>query len=126
DAKEFDDALSFKILENGHYEVGVHIADVSHYIHPDSALDKEALERATSVYLPDRVLPMLPERLSNGLCSLRPDEDKYTFSTTFQINKKGEVKKPWIGKTVIRSARRFAYEDVQEIIEGANGDHQKE
>lgn len=126
DAKDFDDAISFKALKGGWYEVGVHIADVSHYIEPDSALDKEAYRRATSVYLPDRVSPMLPERLSNELCSLRPHEDKYTFSAVFQINKQGKIKEQWIGKTVIHSDRRFAYEDVQEIIEGASGDHAKE
>jgi ribonuclease R len=126
DAKDFDDALSFRELEGGWYEVGVHIADVSHYIAPESALDKEAYRRATSVYLPDRVSPMLPERLSNELCSLRPNEDKYTFSAIFQINKEGKVKEQWIGKTVIHSDRRFSYEQVQEIIEGADGDHAKE
>lgn len=126
DAKDFDDAISFKTLKGGNYEIGVHIADVSHYIHADSDLDKEAYRRATSVYLPDRVLPMLPERLSNELCSLRPDEDKYAFSAVFTINKAGKVKDYWLGKTVIRSQRRFAYEDVQEIIEGASGDHEKE
>jgi len=126
DAKDFDDAISFRELKGGWYEVGVHIADVSHYIAPDSALDKEAYRRATSVYLPDRVSPMLPERLSNELCSLRPNEDKYTFSAVFQINKKGEIKEHWIGKTVIHSDRRFAYEDVQVILEGADGDHAKE
>lgn len=126
DAKDFDDAISIKALRGGNYEVGVHIADVSHYIIPDSALDKEAYRRATSVYLPDRVLPMLPERLSNGLCSLRPDEDKYAFSAVFQINKQGKVKDYWLGKTAIRSQRRFTYEEVQEIIEGKSGDHEKE
>lgn len=126
DAKDFDDAISFKALKGGLYEVGVHIADVSHYIAPDSALDKEAYRRATSVYLPDRVSPMLPERLSNELCSLRPNEDKYTFSVIFTIDKQGKVKDHWIGKTVIHSDRRFAYEDVQEIIEGATGDYSKE
>ena len=126
DAKDFDDAISFKEMKGGWYEIGVHIADVSHYIAPDSALDKEAYRRATSVYLPDRVSPMLPERLSNELCSLRPNEDKYTFSAVFQINKQGKIKEHWIGKTVIHSDRRFAYEDVQEIIEGADGDHGKE
>ena len=126
DAKDFDDALSFREMKGGWYEVGVHIADVSHYIEPDSALDKEAYRRATSVYLPDRVSPMLPERLSNELCSLRPHEDKYTFSAIFQINKQGKVKDHWIGKTIMHSDRRFAYEDVQEIIEGAKGDHAKE
>lgn len=123
DAKDFDDAISFKELKGGIYEVGVHIADVSHYIEPGSELDKEAYLRATSVYLPDRVLPMLPERLSNELCSLRPDEDKYTFSAIFHMDKQGKVKDYWLGKTVIRSIRRFAYEEVQEIIEGAEGDH---
>lgn len=126
DAKDFDDAISIKPLKGGYYEVGVHIADVAHYIEQDSALDKEAFRRATSVYLPDRVLPMLPERLSNELCSLRPDEDKYTFSAVFQINKSGKIKDSWLGKTVIRSKRRFAYEEVQEMIEGGDGDHKDE
>ena len=126
DAKDFDDAISFKELKGGWYEVGVHIADVSHYITPGSELDKEAYRRATSVYLPDRVSPMLPERLSNELCSLRPHEDKYTFSVIFQINKQGKVKDHWIGKTVMHSDRRFSYEEVQEIIEGADGDHGEE
>jgi len=125
DAKDFDDAISFKALKGGYYEVGVHIADVSHYIEANSALDKEAYRRATSVYLPDRVLPMLPERLSNELCSLRPNEEKYTFSVLFTINKQGKVKDHWIGKTVIHSDRRYAYEEVQEIIEGAEGDNDK-
>ncbi|MES2702140.1 MAG: ribonuclease R [Bacteroidota bacterium] len=126
DAKDFDDALSFRALKGGWYEIGVHIADVSYYIEPDSALDKEAYRRATSVYLPDRVNPMLPERLSNELCSLRPKEDKYTFSAIFVINRDGKIKEHWIGRTVIHSDRRFAYEDVQEIIEGADGDHAEE
>ena len=126
DAKDFDDAISFKVLKGGNYEIGVHIADVSHYIEADSALDKEAYSRATSVYLPDRVSPMLPERLSNELCSLRPHEEKYTFSAIFQLNKQGKVKEYWLGKTVILSDRRFAYEEVQDIIEGADGDHSKE
>src|SRR5262249_35299794 len=116
DARDFDDAISFREIKTGLYEVGVHIADVSHYIAPDSALDKEAYRRATSVYLPDRVLPMLPERLSNELCSLRPNEDKYTFSAIFQVNRQGKVKEHWIGKTLIHSVRRFTYEEVQEII----------
>jgi ribonuclease R len=123
DAKDFDDAISFRVLKGGNYEIGVHIADVSHYIEADSALDKEAYNRATSVYLPDRVLPMLPERLSNELCSLRPNEEKYTFSAIFEINKQGKVKDYWLGKTVICSQRRFTYEEVQTIIEGADGDH---
>lgn len=126
DAKDFDDAISIKALKGGNYEIGVHIADVSHYIQKDSPLDKEAYHRATSVYLPDRVLPMLPERLSNELCSLRPDEDKYTFSAVFQMNKSGKVKDYWLGKTVTRSKRRFAYEEVQEMIEGADGDYKEE
>jgi ribonuclease R len=126
DAKDFDDALSFRVMKGGNYELGVHIADVSHYIEPDSALDKEAYRRATSVYLPDRVSPMLPERLSNELCSLRPNEDKYTFSCIFQINKAGKIKDHWIGKTVIHSDRRYSYEEVQEIIDGAAGDYAEE
>ncbi|MBC7553325.1 MAG: ribonuclease R [Taibaiella sp.] len=126
DAKDFDDALSIKSMKGGWYEVGVHIADVGQYIVAGSALDKEAYKRATSVYLPDRVLPMLPERLSNELCSLRPNEEKYTFSSIFKINKKGEVKDTWIGKTIIHSNRRYSYEEVQEIIEGTKGDNQKE
>lgn len=126
DAKDFDDAISFKELGEDLYEVGVHIADVSHYILPDSVLDKEAYRRATSVYLPDRVSPMLPERLSNELCSLRPHEDKYTFSVIFQINKHGKIKEHWIGKTIIHSDRRYAYEEVQEIIEGAHGDNEQQ
>ncbi len=126
DAKDFDDAISFRELKGGYYEVGVHIADVSHYIEADSALDKEAYRRATSVYLPDRVSPMLPERLSNELCSLRPHEDKYTFSAIFTINKQGKIKDHWIGKTIMHSDRRYAYEDVQEIIEGVDGDNARE
>src|SRR6201986_5567781 len=117
DAKDFDDAISFKILENGHYEVGVHIADVSHSIHPDSALDKEAFDRGTSVYLVDRVIPMLPERLSNGLCSLRPHEDKLCFAAVFELDEEAHVINEWFGKTVIHSDRRFTYEEVQEVIE---------
>jgi ribonuclease R len=121
DAKDFDDAISFRVLKNGNYEIGVHIADVGHYVEPDTALDKEAYNRATSVYLPDRVLPMLPERISNELCSLRPKEDKLTFSAIFQITPKGEVKQHWLGKTVIHSDHRFTYEQVQEIIEQQEG-----
>ncbi len=126
DAKDFDDAISIKPLRGGYYEIGVHIADVSHYVTKDSELDKEAYKRATSVYLPDRVLPMLPERLSNELCSLRPDEDKYAFSAVFKINKKGVMKEYWLGKSAIRSKRRFTYEEAQEMIEGAEGDYKKE
>jgi ribonuclease R len=121
DAKDFDDAISFRILKNGNYEIGVHIADVSHYVEEDTALDKAAYERATSVYLPDRVNPMLPEHISNVLCSLRPKEDKLTFSAIFQITPKAEVKNYWLGKTVIHSNHRFTYEEVQEIIEAGDG-----
>lgn len=121
DAKDFDDAISIRKLKTGSYEIGVHIADVSHYLEEGSVLDEEAYERATSVYLPDRVLPMLPERISNELCSLRPHEDKLTFSCIFQITPKGEVKQHWIGRTVIHSNHRFTYEDVQEIIETEKG-----
>ena len=126
DAKDFDDALSFRVLKSGNYEIGVHIADVSHFVEPDTDLDKEAYQRATSVYLPDRVLPMLPERISNELCSLRPKEDKLTFSAVFQITPKGDVKEYWLGKTVIHSDHRFTYEEVQEIIEMEEGLHSTE
>jgi ribonuclease R len=126
DAKDFDDALSVRYLDNGHYEIGVHIADVSHYIIPDSALDKEALERATSVYLVDRVIPMLPERLSNGVCSLRPNEDKLCFSAVFELDEEAHIIEQWFGKTIIHSNKRFAYEDVQTIIENQEGDYLKE
>ncbi len=121
DAKDFDDAISFRKLKNGNYEIGIHIADVSHYVEPDNDLDKEAYQRATSVYLPDRVNPMLPEHISNFLCSLRPKEDKLTFSAIFQITPKGEVKQYWLGKTVIHSDHRFTYEEVQAIIEEKAG-----
>ncbi|HSB91719.1 MAG TPA: ribonuclease R, partial [Flavitalea sp.] len=121
DARDFDDAISLRRLENGNYEIGVHIADVSHYVEPGTQLDNEAYERATSVYLPDRVLPMLPERISNELCSLRPKEDKLTFSAIFEINDQGEVKGCWLGRTVIHSNHRFTYEEVQEIIESTDG-----
>lgn len=117
DAKDFDDALSFKILDNGLYEVGIHIADVSHYLKEGTVLDDEAYERATSVYLVDRVVPMLPEILSNGACSLRPHEEKYTFSAVFQLNDKAEIKNEWFGRTVTYSDARFAYEEAQAIIE---------
>jgi len=126
DAKDFDDALSFRILENGNYEVGVHIADVSHYISPDSALDKEAYERGTSVYLVDRVIPMLPERLSNGLCSLRPNEDKLCFAAIFELDANANIINQWFGKTVIHSNRRFTYEEVQQVIETREGDFRDE
>src|SRR6185503_9188591 len=126
DAKDFDDALSFKKLENGNYEVGVHIADVAHYIKPDSALDKEAEDRGTSVYLVDRVIPMLPERLSNGLCSLRPKEDKLCFAAVFELDEEAHVINEWFGKTVIHSDRRFTYEEVQQVIETKTGDFEAE
>jgi ribonuclease R len=126
DAKDFDDALSFKYLPNGNYEVGVHIADVSHYIKPDSALDKEALERGTSVYLVDRVIPMLPERLSNGLCSLRPNEDKLCFAAVFELDSDARIVDEWFGKTVIHSNRRFTYEEVQDVIERKSNEYENE
>jgi ribonuclease R len=126
DAKDFDDAISFRLLKNGLYEIGVHIADVSHYVEPETGLDKESYDRATSVYLPDRVNPMLPERISNELCSLRPHEDKLTFSAIFQISPKGEIKHYWLGKTVIHSDHRFTYEEVQEIIDKKDGLYQEE
>ena len=117
DAKDFDDALSFKALQNGLYEIGIHIADVSHYLQEGTILDDEAYERATSVYLVDRVVPMLPEILSNGACSLRPQEEKYTFSAVFRMNDKCEIKNEWFGRTVTYSDARFAYEEAQVIIE---------
>lgn len=117
DAKDFDDALSIRQLANGNWEVGVHIADVTHYVRPGSVIDKEAQKRATSVYLVDRTIPMLPERLSNGICSLRPDEEKLTFSAIFELDAKANVVNSRIGRTVIKSDRRFTYEEAQEIIE---------
>lgn len=126
DAKDFDDALSIQKLENGNWEVGVHIADVTHYVKPDTILEKEAYTRATSVYLVDRVVPMLPEKLSNGLCSLRPHEDKLTFSAVFELDENANIIKEWYGKTIIHSDRRFAYEEVQEVIETGKGDYQEE
>jgi len=122
DAKDFDDALSFQVLENGLYEIGIHIADVSHYVQPGTILDDEAYERATSVYLVDRVVPMLPEVLSNNACSLRPHEEKYTFSAVFQINDKAEIKNQWFGRTVTYSDARFAYEEAQAIIESGTNE----
>lgn len=121
DAKDFDDALSIRELKNGNYEIGVHIADVSHYVLPATALDDAAYAKATSVYLPDRVNPMLPEHISNVLCSLRPHEDKLTFSAVFEMSPKGQVKHHWLGRTVIHSDHRFTYEEVQEIIEQQTG-----
>lgn len=121
DAKDFDDALSFERLENGNYEIGIHIADVSHYLQEDTVLDDEAYSRATSVYLVDRVVPMLPEVLSNHACSLRPNEEKYTFSAIFELDDKARVKNQWFGRTVIDSNERFAYEEAQHIIETGKG-----
>jgi ribonuclease R len=126
DAKDFDDAISIRVLKNGNYEIGVHIADVSHYVEPGSALDDIAYAKATSVYLPDRVNPMLPEHISNVLCSLRPHEDKLTFSAVFQMTPKGQVKQHWLGRTIIHSDHRFTYEEVQEIIEKETGQYSDE
>lgn len=123
DAKDFDDALSYRILENGRTEVGVHIADVSYYLKPGTPLEKEAFNRATSVYLVDRTIPMLPERLSNELCSLRPHEDKMCFSAVFELDEEARVKTEWFGRTIIHSDRRFTYEEAQEIIEKKEGEH---
>jgi ribonuclease R len=122
DAKDFDDALSFKKLDNGNYEIGIHIADVSHYVIPGSALDREAQKRTTSVYLVDRTIPMLPEALSNGLCSLRQDEEKLAFSSIFEIEPEtGDVVDQWFGRTIINSNKRFTYEEAQKIIDDASG-----
>jgi ribonuclease R len=126
DAKDFDDALSIRPIGKDEYEIGIHIADVSHFVTPGTALDEEGYNRATSVYLPDRVNPMLPERISNELCSLRPNEDKYTFSVIFKINNKGKVKDYWLGKTFIHSDHRFNYDEVQEIIETKTGKYVEE
>ena len=126
DAKDFDDAISIAFLESGNLEIGVHIADVGHYVKPESFLDKEALLRGNSVYLVDRVIPMLPERLSNELCSLRPHEDKLTFSAVFELDPNCNVLSSWFGKTIIHSDHRFTYEDAQEIIEGGDGPFKKE
>jgi ribonuclease R len=126
DAKDFDDALSLRKLENGNWEIGVHIADVSHYVKPGNILDKEALDRATSVYLVDRVVPMLPEILSNNICSLRPNEEKLCFSAVFEMTDEGAVVHEWFGRTIIFSDRRFSYEEVQTIIESGKGDYHEE
>jgi ribonuclease R len=126
DAKDFDDALSLQPLEKGLWEVGIHIADVSHYVKTKTILDSEAFDRATSVYLVDRVVPMLPEKLSNGVCSLRPREDKLTFSAVFKMNEQGEVLDEWFGRTVIHSLRRFTYQEAQEVIETGEGDMKQE
>ncbi len=125
-AQDFDDALSIEKLENGNWEVGVHIADVSHYVQPDTAIDKEAFSRSTSVYLVDRCIPMLPEVLSNKLCSLRPNEDSLTFSAMFEFDDKYKIVKEWYGKTIIHSDRRFTYEEAQEIIETTEGEYATE
>lgn len=126
DAKDFDDALSLRKLKDGLWEVGVHIADVTHYVRPGSIIDKEGKERATSVYLVDRTIPMLPEHLSNGICSLRPDEDKLTYSVIFQMTDNAEIKHYEIAKTVTRSDRRFTYEEAQQVIETGKGDFKEE
>ena len=125
DAKDFDDALSARLLENGNWEVGVHIADVTYYVRPESLIDREAYDRATSIYLVDRTIPMLPERLCNKICSLRPDEEKLCFSAIFELNKNAEVQQFHIART-IKSDRRFAYEEAQEVIETGEGDYKEE
>ncbi len=122
DAKDFDDALSFRILPGGNIEAGIHIADVTHYITPESIIDKAALERATSVYLVDRTIPMLPEKLSNNICSLNPGEDKLTYSAVFELDEKGTIISEWFGRTVIRSDRRFSYSEAQRVIDSGEGD----
>ena len=126
DAKDFDDAISFQTLSNGNYEMGVHIADVTHYVKTGSEIDQEAYNRATSVYLVDRTIPMLPERLSNELCSLRPREDKLTFSAVFELDQSANIKKQWFGRTIIHSDRRFTYEEAQERLDTYKGDFSKE
>lgn len=126
DAKDFDDALSIRQLDNGNWEVGVHIADVTHYVTPGGIIDKEGEERATSVYLVDRTIPMLPERLSNGLCSLRPNEEKLCYSAIFELNENADIKNYRIGRTVIESDRRFTYEEAQSIIETGEGDFKED
>ncbi len=126
DAKDFDDALSIQKLENGFWEIGVHIADVTHYVKPESLLEEEAYNRATSVYLVDRVVPMLPEKLSNGVCSLRPHEDKLCFSAVFQLDDQCAIHDQWFGRTVIYSDRRFTYEEAQQVIETGEGDMKEE
>lgn len=126
DAKDFDDALSINIISDNKIEVGVHIADVGHYVKPGTKLDDEAFKRATSVYLVDRCVPMLPERLSNGICSLKPHEDRLAFSVIFTLDSEGKILSTWEGKTVIHSDRRYSYEEAQEIIEGNDGDYSTE
>jgi ribonuclease R len=126
DAKDFDDAISFKELPGGLYEIGVHIADVSHYVRENTALDREARQRGLSTYLVDRTIPMLPEVLSNDLCSLNPNEEKLTFSAVFTMNDRGEVMERWFGKTIIKSWKRFTYEGAQEVLEGKSKEYSKE
>jgi len=123
DAKDFDDALSLKVLASGDFEIGIHIADVSHYVRPGSALDREARKRATSIYLVDRTIPMLPEVLSNNVCSLVPNQDRLTFSAVFVMNRAGDIKSEWFGRTIINSDRRFSYEEVQTILDNENGEY---
>lgn len=123
DAKDFDDALSFKKLENGNFEIGIHIADVSHYVRENDVIDKEAQERGTSIYLVDRVIPMLPEVLSNDLCSLRPNEDRLAFSAVFEMDKEAKIQKEWYGQTIIHSNRRFSYEEAQEVLDTQKEDN---
>ena len=126
DAKDFDDAISFQKLENGNYEIGIHIADVSHYVTEGSVIDKEAVERGTSIYLVDRVIPMLPEVLSNDLCSLRPNEDRLAFSAIFEMDESGAVQSEWYGQTVIHSDKRFSYEEAQEVLDRKDGEYLEE
>jgi ribonuclease R len=126
DAKDFDDALSIRTLDNGHWEIGVHIADVTHYVKNNSSINREAEERTTSIYLVDRTIPMLPERLSNFICSLRPDEEKLCFSAVFELDNRAIIKSEWFGRTVILSKRRFTYEEAQDVIETGEGDYSKE
>ncbi|MDH5476554.1 MAG: ribonuclease R, partial [Cyclobacteriaceae bacterium] len=126
DAKDFDDAISIEKLKNGNYEVGVHIADVTQYVRYKTSLEKEAFHRATSVYLVDRTIPMLPEKLSNGLCSLRPNEDKLTFAAVFEMDIEGNLHKEWFGRTIIHSDRRFTYEEAQDRLENKEGDFAEE
>ena len=126
DAKDFDDAISLKELSGGHWEVGVHIADVSYYVQPDSAIDREAYDRGTSVYMVGRTIPMLPERLSNEMCSLQPNQDKLCFSAVFEMDSNGKIYSEWFGKTIIHSDRRFSYEEVQQIIESEKGEYVEE
>src|SRR3546814_10170541 len=126
DEKDFDDAISFRLLENGNCELGVHIADVTHYVTPGSALDQESEELGTSVYLVDRVIPMLPERLSNDLCSLVPEKDRLCFSAVFELDDHARVVNEWFGRTIIHSDRRFSYEEAQQVLDRGKGDYSTE